>query len=173
MVTRLTLVVAIALPLSISSVFGQGEGGGPPPRYQPPALVSVGRPGQEIRLESHLGKGRTTLFAFKSRHCGACRAMEPELERLASSRQDLTLRVVDVDRPGARSIDFRSPVATQMGIRALPHFVIFDRAGRQALAGDKARAQVDQWIEQLPPPTDGTFEPTEPAQGRPSGEGQY
>jgi len=84
--------------------------------------------GERVDLTDHLADGKLTLVDFYADWCGPCRSLAPTLDRLASENPDrLALRKVDVSNWG-------SPVATQFGIRSIPHLKLFDEDG--ALIGE-------------------------------------
>ncbi|MBI2944909.1 MAG: thioredoxin family protein [Candidatus Wallbacteria bacterium] len=130
------------------------------------AIGAIGEAGLEIDIERYRVPGKMTIFDFHSRNCPPCRAIAPGLQRLVEARADIAVRTINVDRPGSRSIDFSSPVAEQYGIRALPHFVIYDSRGRRAMEGKAAHRQVSEWIEQLPAPEEATAPAEEPPRRR-------
>lgn len=111
----------------------------------------IGRPGEEIDPARHAVRGKVTIVDFYSAGCHVCQELAPHLERLERARTDIAVLTVDVNRPGVRGIDFRSPVVRQHGIQALPHIQIYDREGRRRLEGEEAYRLVAAWIEALAP----------------------
>ena len=92
-----------------------------------PALCEASLPvitrGERVDLQRHLVPGKLVLVDFYADWCGPCRALEPELERLAR-RHDDRLAVLKVDVVG-----WSSPVTQQYGIRAVPHLKLYDERG--------------------------------------------
>lgn len=116
---------------------------------RPPDLLVVGQ-GQPINLEDHLAEGKTTIVDFYSEYCGPCVRIAPQLEALATQRQDIRVLKVDINRPGIRGIDWQSPVAQQFGLRSIPHFNIFGPDKQLIAEGDAAWALVRQWLGSMP-----------------------
>lgn len=97
------------------------------------------------------------LVEFGAEWCGPCKTMAPELKALASEL-DGKVRVVTVD------ID-RSPVlARELGVQAVPTFVVFDK-GRpvNAHSGALRKAQLRELIEPFLPRQAGALKPEEVA----------
>jgi hypothetical protein len=77
--------------------------------------------------------------------------MAPALEKLHASRSDIVVVKVDINRPGVKGIDWKSPVVKQYGLHSIPHFKVFGPDGKM-LAEDtteesKARRMVQKWLE--------------------------
>jgi thiol-disulfide isomerase/thioredoxin len=108
-----------------------------------PARVSQG---QEIDLNAHAVKGRTTIFDFTSEYCPPCRAIAPKLDALHAKRADIVVVKVDINRPGIEKIDWQSPVAKQYALRSVPHFKVFGPDGKLQAEGDAARQLVNGWL---------------------------
>lgn len=125
-----------------------------------PAVVSQG---QEIRLTDLLVPGKITVVDFTSQYCPPCRAYAEPLHQLHAKRDDVAVVKVDINRPGVKGIDWKSPVAAQFRLRSIPHFKVFgpdgkllaeDRLefgpdGRPSKRESKGREMVDGWIAQL------------------------
>ncbi len=89
--------------------------------------------GSEVDLERHLVPGKMVLFDFYAEWCGPCRALEPELKRLAERHADsLALRKVDI-------VDWSSPVSRQHGISSVPHLKLYGPDGEVLAQGDAGR----------------------------------
>ncbi|MBI4870050.1 MAG: thioredoxin family protein [Candidatus Riflebacteria bacterium] len=152
------------LTLLILSILVITAGGGPLPAVDLPHLRPgaadpiglIGSPGQRLDLEGYVVPGKLTVFDFFSHRCPPCRLMAPKLERLVAARADVVVRTIDIDRAGARGIDFGSPVARQHKLEALPHFEIFDAQGRLWLRGTEAYERLLEWSSAVAP------EPTSP-----------
>jgi thioredoxin 1 len=79
--------------------------------------------GERVDLHDHLVEGKYVLFDFYADWCGPCRALEPEINRLAARYEDqLVVRKVDI-------IDWKSAVAQQYRLRSIPHLKLYDGEG--------------------------------------------
>ena len=114
-----------------------------PAKPAAPATISQGQP---VKLQDHLVPGGYTVFDFTSPYCGPCRQIAPYLDFLHSGREDVAVVKVDINRPGYRGIDFRSPVAQQYRVNKVPHFVVYDAEGTFVSQGDPAWQLVVGWI---------------------------
>jgi hypothetical protein len=66
---------------------------------------------------------------------------------LAQKRRDLEIIKLNINRPEVLGrIDWQSPLAKQLGLRSIPHFLIFDREGRLTAQGPEARWQILDWL---------------------------
>ena len=145
----LALVTALPfLAFAPSAVAAAKEAAGKPAK---PARVAQGEP---IKLTDYLVAGKTTVFDFHSDYCGPCVQMSPMLEKLHQGRDDIIVVKVDINRPGTKGIDWRSPVAQQFGLNSIPHFKVYGPDGK-LMAEDKGRDQkarelVMGWIQKLP-----------------------
>lgn len=92
-----------------------------------PAHISMGA---EVKLTDYLVAGKTVIFDFYSDFCPPCVAIAPELEKLHASRADVVVVKVDINRPGIKGIDWKSPVAQQYKLRSIPHFKVFGPDGK-------------------------------------------
>lgn len=99
-------------------------------------------PGAEFAIESHLQRGKTNIVDFYSEHCPPCRQISPLLKKLEKKRADLVVLKVDIDRKGAGSIDWLSPLARQYGLQSVPSFRIYDPEGNLAKQGQEAYMEV-------------------------------
>jgi len=104
--------------------------------------------GQEIKLEDYLVSGKTTVFDFYSQYCPPCRALAPYLEMLHKTHDDISVVVVEINRPGVQRIDWESPVAKEYQLSSIPYLRIYDAEGRLAVDGDEARTKIDDWLKQ-------------------------
>jgi thiol-disulfide isomerase/thioredoxin len=115
-----------------------------------PLHVSRGEP---VNLADFMLPGKTTVFDFYSEYCGPCVQVAPSLEKLHRSRDDIVVVKVDINRPGIREINWRSPVAQQYGLRSIPHFKVYGADGKllaeDGPAGARARQLVMGWVQQL------------------------
>lgn len=120
----------------------------PPPPAPPPFVLSynVITRGEKVTLTDHLAEGRTTVFDFASSGCGMCRTLAPRLAALDEQRDDLVVKVIDLNRPGTPDVDWESPVAKQYGFRSLPYFVIYGPDGKLLAKGEEAGRIVERWL---------------------------
>jgi len=108
-----------------------------------------GRSGQTLDLKSLPVKGHTTVVDCYSQYCPPCMRLAPLLEQLAQKRSDLVIKKVDIQRPEISGhIDWQSPLAKQLGLRSIPHFMIFDQKGKLASEGQGAMKQVLGWLQE-------------------------
>jgi thiol-disulfide isomerase/thioredoxin len=92
-----------------------------------PAHISMG---SEVNLADHLVAGKTVIFDFYSDFCPPCVAIAPQLEKLHAKRADVVVVKVDINRPGIKGIDWKSPVAQQYKLRSIPHFKVYGPDGK-------------------------------------------
>ncbi len=79
--------------------------------------------GERVDLKGYLLKGKYTLFEFYADWSPAWKKMKPELEAKIKSGDDVVLRRINV-----RS--WTSPVVSQHRITAIPHYKLYDQAGK-------------------------------------------
>lgn len=108
---------------------------------------NAGQEGSEVALQALPVKGKITVVDCYSPYCPPCVRLAPFLEELAQKRTDLEIIKLNINRPEVQArIDWQSPLAKQLGLRAIPHFLIFDSQGRQTAQGPEARRQVLDWL---------------------------
>jgi thiol-disulfide isomerase/thioredoxin len=109
--------------------------------------------GAEIQLADCLVPGKTVVFDFTSEYCPPCRMYDGPLKALHQKRDDIVVVKVDINRPGVKGIDWKSPVAQQYKMGSIPRFKIFDGSGKlvaEDIGDDKqARKMVNEWCEAL------------------------
>ena len=108
-----------------------------------PLHVSRGTP---VKLTDYLVPGKTTVFDFYSDYCPPCVRVAPALEKLHQTRDDIVVVKVDINRPGLKSIDWKSPVAQQYKLQSIPHFKVYGPDGKLKAEGDNASAMVHGWL---------------------------
>jgi thiol-disulfide isomerase/thioredoxin len=141
------LAALVALPLIAISPDALAATKGAMVKGAKPMHVSKGTP---VTLTDYCIPGKTTVFDFYSDYCGPCVQVAPALEKLHQTRDDIVVVKVDINRPGVKGIDWRSPVAQQYGLRSIPHFKVYGPDGK-LLAEDRppqarARQMVMGWI---------------------------
>ncbi len=113
--------------------------------------------GETVQLTDYLVPGKTVIFDFTSKYCPPCRFYDEPLHKLHTSRDDIVVVKVDINRPGITRIDWESPVAQQFKLQSIPQFKVYGPDGK-LLAEDRisrevrdpaARKLVDGWIAQL------------------------
>lgn len=108
-----------------------------------------GRAGETIALENLPVKGKTTVVDLYSPYCPPCMRLAPLLEQLAQKRPDLVIKKVNIQRPEiSGKIDWQSPLAKQLGLRSVPHFMIFNKKKKMEVQGKEAFQQVVGWLEE-------------------------
>ena len=80
--------------------------------------------GGKVDLKKHLVKGYVVVFDFYADWCGPCKAVAPELKKLAEDNNDIILRKIDI-------INWNTAVVKQHNIRSVPNIWIFDKNGKQ------------------------------------------
>lgn len=113
----------------------------------PPDIKVIGH-GERVDLDEYIVEGKTTIVDFFSEYCRPCVAIAPTLERLASTRQDIAVVKLDINRPGVQGIDWQSPTARQFNLGSIPFFMIFGPDCQLMAQGDQARALIQQWTGQ-------------------------
>lgn len=101
--------------------------------------------GAEISVNDYLVPGKTVIFSFLSHFsppcpCVPCEELGDPLGVLATTREDVIVVKIKVDREGATGIDWNSPVALQYGLRRLPHFLVYGPDG-EVLVQDDQRSE--------------------------------
>ena len=149
---NLTPLIA-TLTLAVVSAWGASPqtGSGAKPVSAKPAGVQTIAHGQQVSLIDYLSPGRTTVFDFSSEFCPPCRALAPQLDKLHRAVKDIVVVKVNINRPGARGIDWKSPVAQQYDLHSIPHLKVFGADGKLKAEGKEAQTMVSQWIRQLRP----------------------
>jgi thiol-disulfide isomerase/thioredoxin len=106
--------------------------------------------GAEVKIQDFLVPGKYTVFDFYSDFCPPCRTLKPKLEQLHATRQDVALVVVDINRPGVKGIDWKSPVALQYELHSIPHLTVFGPDGKLVAEDNakspEARKLVQTWM---------------------------
>jgi thioredoxin 1 len=84
---------------------------------------------------------KPVLVDFTAAWCPPCRAMNPILDEIASSRDDL--RIVKLD------VDDNQSVAATYGVLSMPTFMLFSGgAPVQTLVGSRPRKRLESELEQ-------------------------
>jgi thiol-disulfide isomerase/thioredoxin len=110
--------------------------------------VNADNPGEEIKLVNYIKIGQTNIVDFYSDFCPPCRKISPMLSQLDKKRSDIVVIKVDMNRKGHRGIDWRSPLAQQFKLTAVPHFKIYDSSGKLTHEGKNAINRVFSLLQQ-------------------------
>ena len=111
--------------------------------------ANAGREGQTIDLKNLPVQGKITVVDFFSPYCPPCMQLAPLLEQLAQKRSDLAIKKVNIQRPEVSGkIDWQSPLAQQLGLHSIPHFMIFNQKGKLEAQGQEATKQVLAWLKE-------------------------
>ena len=105
--------------------------------------------GQEVQLADYAVVGQHVVFDFMSDYCPPCRQIAPWMDRLHAESDKVTVVKVDINRPGVRQIDWKSPVAAQFRLSSIPHFKVMDEKGNLVAEGDQAWNMVVAWLQEL------------------------
>jgi len=106
--------------------------------------------GEPVSLDDWLFPGKVTIFDFFSKGCSPCRLMRPLIEQRTSEFEGAALRIININRPDVRGIDMESPVALQYKLQAVPHYIVFDAAGKKCAEGQPAHDAIMAWIQESP-----------------------
>jgi thiol-disulfide isomerase/thioredoxin len=109
-----------------------------------PIVISNGR---KVKLADYLVPGKTTVFDFYSEYCPTCRALAPSLKKLHSTRDDIALVLVDINRPGVKGIDWDSPVSLQFDLPSTPQFKVYAPDGKLEAEGRAAYDMIKKWTD--------------------------
>jgi thioredoxin 1 len=103
--------------------------------------------GEKVKLETYLIPNAFTIFDFYADWCGPCRILTPELEAFVKDHPTLVgMRKIDIK-------NFKTPVAEQYQIEAIPYLYVFDDKGKlfhkgngfEALEKLKKHAESNKW----------------------------
>src|SRR6478735_4544366 len=121
----LALIAAAVLAISVSAAIHE--------KQPEPLHIS---PGAEVALADFLVPGKLVVVDFTSKFCGPCQAYNGPLQLLHEKRADIVVVKVDINRPDVSGIDWNSPVARQFDLHSIPHFKVYNPAGK-LIAEDK------------------------------------
>jgi thiol-disulfide isomerase/thioredoxin len=108
-----------------------------------PEVISNGK---KVRLEDYLVPGKTTIFEFYSPFCPTCKAIAPDMDKLHATRDDLAVVKVNINRPGAKGIDWDSPVSLQYKLEGTPRMKVYGPDGKLVAEGRPAYDLVTGWF---------------------------
>jgi thiol-disulfide isomerase/thioredoxin len=143
-----TLVLSLVALLAFASlpvVCGAPAAAAVQPGTKTPKPLHVAK-GSPVNLADYLIPGKTVVFDFYSDYCGPCVQVAPALEELHKKRADVVVVKVDINRPGIKGIDWKSPVAQQYKLNSIPHFKVYGPDGKlkaeDGPTSDRARKMV-------------------------------
>ncbi len=111
--------------------------------------ANSGQYGQTLDMRTLPAKGKVTVVDCYSPYCPPCMRLAPMLEQLAQKRPDLVIKKVNIQRPEiSGKIDWQSPVAKQLRLQSIPHFMIYNKHGKLASEGKEATNQVLGWLKE-------------------------
>lgn len=138
-VSRLSPPVLVVLLASVGALLGYGAylATREAPMEDLPGDVAFASKGEAFDLAAHLAAGKYTIVDFYADWCAPCRALDPQLRRLAASRGDVAIRKVDI-------VDWTSAVVKQFGVTSLPHMQVYDPNGVLLGQGDDAYQVIEE-----------------------------
>ena len=112
-------------------------------------VLNSSSPGEIFEFKQYLERDTKNIVVFRSRHSSSCSELEEALVPLYRGRDDLVVRLVDVDRKGSTEIDWRSPLVRQFNLRTLPYVYIMDEQGTILSQGYQARKDILEMLDGL------------------------
>lgn len=112
------------------------------------AIANADKPGEELDISIYLTNGKINIVDFYSEYCPPCKKISPLLSKLDKKRDDIVVVKLDINRPGVRGIDWRSPLAKQYGLNSIPHFKIYDENGDKIAEGNEAYQKAIVYIQE-------------------------
>lgn len=124
----------------------------PKSELQATAFVQLNedKPGTPVDAREYLVPGKHTIVGYLSAYDDKSLNIEPRLLKLTEMRQDIAVRIVDINRPEVKSIDWESPTIQDLNIQSLPYFEIYDPAQALRAHGRPAYEQISQWLQPIP-----------------------
>ncbi len=124
----------------------------PTSELQATAFVQLNedKPGTPVDVRKYLVPGKHTIVGYLSAYDDSSLNIEPRLLKLTEIRKDLAVRIVDINRPEVKAVDWESPIIQDLRIQSLPYFEIYDPAQALRAHGRPAYEQVSQWIQPIP-----------------------
>ena len=84
-------------------------------------------PGQRFEILDNLRREGETVVVFSSQQSDECRRF---IEQLKPLQRELDINFLQVDRPTADDIDWKSPLARQYNLRELPYVIMYEGRDR-------------------------------------------
>jgi thiol-disulfide isomerase/thioredoxin len=89
-----------------------------------PAVRVLSNKGANVDLPAMLAEGKVTIVDFYADWCGPCRAIAPQLEKLAKDDPNISLLKIDI-------VNWETPVVQQFGIKSVPSIRVYGRNKQQ------------------------------------------
>jgi hypothetical protein len=112
----------------------------------PVLALNADKPGAAVEVQKYVVPGKFTLIEFYSPYSPECAGLAASLASLPSVYNYVTVRTVNINRPGSQGIDWQSPAAQRAGVTTLPYFLIYEPSQTLRAHGRPAYEQVQQWI---------------------------
>ena len=121
---RNLVIAVVCAVLAMMAVVGIKEGRRADlPELQPTQTVDQDiatiSTGEKVDIEEHVPQTGLTVIAFTADFEMACKTVRPQLESIAKEREDVRLRIVDIEA-------YSSEVAQQHSIRRLPTLWLYE-----------------------------------------------
>ena len=85
--------------------------------------VEVISRGTLVDLIDHLDYGKYTVFLFYTEWCAPCKAVKPELENYANTKNTFSLKELDV-------LNWENPLVRYYSLAGLPYFIVYGPDGQ-------------------------------------------
>jgi hypothetical protein len=108
-------------------------------------VVNEKDPGAVVQISKQLVRGRKTVHLFTSRHCDVTKPAIEAVSAVACLKDDIAVRLFEIDRPDATHQDFDSPLAKQENIHVVPLLRIYGKDGRLIAEGTEAKHLIREW----------------------------
>jgi thiol-disulfide isomerase/thioredoxin/outer membrane lipoprotein-sorting protein len=108
-------------------------------KFAKPAEKPLNRPGEDADFQRYLNSGRISVVAFYADWCPSCRSWAPILDAVNTYFPDMQVLFMDIG-------EWDTPVTEQYGFQSIPHFKIYDGAGRSIVEGSAAKDWLRQQI---------------------------
>ena len=124
-----SLLVAVVSYTGYSCELGAGKGGYATQLVYPDSadILWLSKQGEKIEdLSAGLAPGKINIVDFYADWCGPCRVLDQTLLKLATTRDDVAIRKVNI-------VNYKSPVAKQFlrRVRGIPYLLVFDKNGKR------------------------------------------
>jgi thiol-disulfide isomerase/thioredoxin len=105
--------------------------------------------GSMVEIADYLVPGKTTIIDFYSEHCPTCKALYPGVKKLHTTREDIAVVFVNIDRPGSKGIDWDSPVSKQYDVPSTgtPLFKVYGPDGKLQVERKAGYKLVTSWLD--------------------------
>ena len=100
-----------------------------------PEKVKIISTGERFKVKKHLSKGEYTLFDFGAAWCGPCFVAAEKIRRVLKTRDDLSVRAIDLDAPSEKAFDLPAAKQHLAFAPGIPWFVLYDARGKKRYEG--------------------------------------